>query len=253
MTAQEWLETRPPSGTAAEYLDIVYPVRPGDDNDELRYSLRTLEANYPHGQIWIVGHQPNWLTNINHIPGNRHPYRQGNIYHNILTACRHPDTPQQFAIFNDDFFITEPIIEIPTVYRGTLTDHIELPRLKNNPTGWWAQSLRTTLVCLQASPDCPTRLNPISYELHVPFIINKQAMAQTLQRFTHIAPENPPQWRSLYGNLNNIGGYQHPDCKMSRPGEIRTPFHSTDDASWRRHYATHFKAKYPNPSKYEKP
>lgn len=28
-------------------MDVIYPVRPGDDNEELRYSLRSLAANFP--------------------------------------------------------------------------------------------------------------------------------------------------------------------------------------------------------------
>ena len=50
-------------------MDAVYYVRPGDRNDELRYSLRSL-ANLPHDRVWIVGHTPPWVTGIESIQGN---------------------------------------------------------------------------------------------------------------------------------------------------------------------------------------
>lgn len=232
-------------------LDIVYPVRPDDDrpNDELRWSLRSVEANYPHGRVWIVGHKPDWLTWVHHIPGNTQRFRHANVFHNILAACRHPNTPDEFVVFNDDFFVTRPVSEAPVWYRRTLKEHLRIPKLRQNPGGWWATSLRTTLTCLR---DLGYE-DPLSYELHTPFVVNKHLMADTLERFVDVAPENPPQWRSLYGNLNHIGGIQAGDCKMSRPGPIKYPFHSTDDSSWRMYFGVRIKAMFPNPSRYEAP
>lgn len=241
-------------------MDIVYPVRPGDSNPELRYSLRCLEANYPHNQVWIVGHQPNWLININYIPGgNSHNPLPGgtnpaNVYHNILTACEHADTPDEFIVFNDDFFVTEPIIEIPIYYRGTLDDHIHMDSVRKTPNSWWAKSLQLTRTCLQTWAAVTDYPDPIlSYELHLPIRVNKNRMADTLRRFAKHAPtNNPPQWRSLYGNLHQIGGTQRSDVKMMRGGEILKPFHSTNDSSLRRYYSDYFRSTYPELGKYEK-
>lgn len=230
-------------------LDIVYPVRAGDDNDELRYSLRTIEANFPHGEVWIVGHRPPWLTGVQHIPGNGQQHRHANVYHNVLTACAHPDIPERFAIFNDDFYITEHVAEIPTLYRGTLAAHLELQeRLRINFGQWWPRSLFATMIALQTAG----HREPLSYELHAPFVVDKAAMAETLQRFAGVQPENPPQWRSLYGNMHNIGGEIGEDPKMTRPGPVKTPFHSTDDGSWRRYFQSYYRERFPEPSRYEK-
>lgn len=238
-----------PNTTAAtKTLDIVYPCRPGDRNEELRYSLRCLEQHFPqHGTIWIVGHKPTWLTGVEFIPGNTGPTSQANVYRNIQAACEHPDLPDEFLIFNDDFLATAPITNIDVHYRGLLRDHLALPRVRRNPDNWWAQSLRTTLICLQANGI----EDPLSYELHVPLPVNKHAMAETLARFAAVTPKNPPQWRSLYGNMNRIGGTQAKDCKAYKPGTIHTPWHSTDDASWR-HFRKHFTQTFPEPSRYEK-
>jgi hypothetical protein len=95
-------------------------------------------------------------------------------------------------------------------------------------------------------------VDPISYELHQPMLVNRQAMADTLDRFTHITKDAPPQWRSLYGNINDIGGELRGDVKVYGAGQIRKPFHSTDDNSWR-HYRNTFATMFPEPSNYEKP
>lgn len=229
-------------------LDILYPVRPGDDNDELRWSLRTVERNYPHGQIWVVGHRPPWLQGVNFIPGNSRPYRQANLYHNILAACEHPDTPQQMVVFNDDFFITEPVQRPQVYYRGSLREHLGLPRIRGNPYGWWATSLQiTNQVLLEQGSR-----SPLSYELHVPLPIDTVEMADTLRRFAHVSPENPPQWRTLYGNLHHLPGVRRGDCKVTYPGEVQAPYHSTSDRSWRAHFASIFQDLYPDPSRYER-
>lgn len=230
-------------------MDIVYPVRPGDNNDELRYSLRTLEQNYPqHGAVWIVGYKPNWVTNVKFIPGNGHTgpkhHWNWNVYRNILSAAEHPDMPAEFVIFNDDFFITQPVADIPVYYHGSLIK--QCSGIRKNPKTWWHHSLLHTLDVLQAD-GYP---NPISYEIHCPLPVNKYNMAGALRRFVDVG-YYPPQWRTVYGNLNHIGGTQRPDCKARHQGgPVLKPFHSTADASFR-FYRRFFQQRFSKPSKYE--
>lgn len=227
-------------------LDVIYPVRPGDNNPELQFSLRSLEANYPHAQVWIVGYKPKWVKGVEFIPGNRHALR-ANIYFNLLEACSHPDVGEDIVILNDDFYITEPIGEIPILFRSTLQEHLNLPRVKTRPQHWWARSLQTTLHLLQDEgfPD------PLSYELHTPFLASKEATRETLERFAHCARGNPPQWRTLVGNIHKIGGTKAADGKCYRPGPIQYPFMSTDDSSFR-HFREQLKELFPEPSRYER-
>ena len=58
-----------PLKTASKSLemDIVYVVRPGDENEALRYSLRSL-ANIPHRTVWIAGYRPKWCYGIVYVP-----------------------------------------------------------------------------------------------------------------------------------------------------------------------------------------
>lgn len=226
--------------------DVIYPVRSGDNNEELRWSLRTLAANYPHGTVWIVGHKPSWVTNVHHIPGNRQRTPQANVYHNILAACTHPGTPDQFIVFNDDFYITAKTSHIPTLYRGPLARHVEQVR-KNRTNTWWHLSLETTQDVLLTAG----YTNPLSYELHTPMRVDKLAMAEVLEKYIDVTPDNPPQWRTLYGVVNKIGGSQGKDTKSYRNGPIPEPFHSTQDISWR-FFRAWYRNRYPDPCRYEK-
>lgn len=225
---------------------IVIPVRPGDFNPELQFALRCLEANYPqHGDIWVVGHQPRWLINVNHIPGNGYQGNR-NVYMNMLTAAEHPDVPEEFIAFNDDFFVTQPLDEIPVWYHGPLTR--QCAPIRHRPKNWWHRSLLLTLNTLQAAG----YEDPLSYEIHCPLPVNKAGMAAALRKFVNVNPQAPPQWRTLYGVVNQIGGTEHADTKTrGQDRTIRKPFHSTTDSTFRK-FRGYYENHYPNPSRYEK-
>lgn len=224
-------------------MDIICPVRPGDQNEFLRLAIRSWEANLTFDRIWIVGHKPNWLTGVEHIPGNPTNNGHHNVYANMLLASQHEDVSDTYLAVNDDFFVTAPAT--PQVfYRCTLDEHLNIPRVKRG--SWWKDSLVTAQTCLQAHGIAA----PLSYELHVPLPVEKAAMAETLQLFQHVTPANPPQWRSLYGNMHNIGGQQRDDVKAYQAGKLNQPYHSTEPRSFPA-YRDQLAAMFPAPSRYE--
>ncbi|ANA86449.1 hypothetical protein BH762_gp070 [Gordonia phage OneUp] len=223
---------------------LVYIVRPGE-NEELRMSLRSLR-NLPHDEVWIVGDKPSWVSDeVNFIQGNLGPTSHDNVYNNIRLACAHPDVADEFVIMNDDFFITEQMPTIPNWYRSTLDEHIALPRVQRQ-RGWWLESLTLTRIALLAHGIKV----PLSYELHVPFAVNKAAMGETLTQFSYVNPGNPPQWRSLYGNMHQIPAEPHEDCKRYVGNELVRPLHSCDDGSFFL-IERELQQLFPEPSKYE--
>lgn len=229
----------------------IYPVRPGDHNPELRTSLRSL-ANLPEvDEVWTIGHRPTWLTPDRHIDGNLHHTPQANVYNNVRQGSRAAARAGHHEIMwmNDDFIITSRVDDMPHLYRSTLADHLALPGIaRRNPTQWWPRSLTTTLICLQAAgiPE------PLSYELHVPMRCNPEHMADTLDTYQHVTPDNPPQWRSLYGGLTNMQAAKHVDGKAYGPCEIARPYFSTQDDTYR-YFADQLDAMFPTPSRWETP
>lgn len=227
--------------------DVIYPVRPGDVNEELRYSLRSL-ANLPHGRVWMVGHKPSWVRGVEFIAGNDAPFARANLYRNLWLACTHPDVSDDVVIFNDDFYVTTPVDAAPVLYRDNLNRQVAQLIKRAGRTGWWQESMaKTRAVLHDAGYD-----DPISYELHTPFPCDRHKMATVLARFADVAAHNPPQWRTLYGNVEAIGGQLFADCKALRPGPVRRPFHSTDDLSFR-YFRGQFTQMFAEPSPYETP
>ncbi|AVR77323.1 hypothetical protein SEA_SAMSCHEPPERS_4 [Mycobacterium phage SamScheppers] len=226
-------------------MDVIYPVRPGDKNDELRYSLRSLAENFPHDRVVIVGYMPPWVRNVEYIEGNKGPSTHANVYNNIRLAVERDDLSDRVVIFNDDFFVTEPVDAAPAAFRCSLDDHIRLPRVQRNG-GWWLESLTLTRTCLQAHGI----EKPTSYELHMPIEVDRRRMAEVLDLFRYVQPVNPPQWRSLYGNLADHGGEKLKDVKCFDASALRRPFHSTEDRSFPRFHRELHKL-FPEPSPYE--
>lgn len=226
-------------------MHIVYPVRPGETNEELRFSLRSLR-NYPAADaVWIVGFCPSWVTGVEVIAGNASASPRTNVYQNLLSAMRHPDVAEDVVVFNDDFFVTAPVTEVQTFHRGTLDSHLSLPSIRAS-SSWWSETLRLTrTVLLEAGV-----FEPLSFEVHMPMPFQKSLMVETMERFAGVNPVNPPQWRSLYGNLHVDRVVQVEDCKATRSGPIRTPFHSTSDLSWRM-YAKQMRELFPEPCQFE--
>lgn len=225
--------------------DLVYLVRPGDDNEELRYSLRTL-ANLPHDRVWFVGHLPSWVTGVGHIPGNRANAKALNVLDNVRLACEHPFVADDVIVMNDDFFVLDPC-ELAPWARKPLAAHIDSLSHRGDA---WVTSLRNTRDWLQLHGFH----DPLSFELHTPFPIHKRSMAEALQAVADFGAPFPPQWRTVYGNLHVADAEVHPDVKLKSSTYVAhalaQPLLSTDDRGWPR-VAEHIRERFPDPSPYE--
>ena len=45
-------------------LDVVIPLKESEDNEELRYVLRSIAANLPHRKVFLAGFKPSWVKNV---------------------------------------------------------------------------------------------------------------------------------------------------------------------------------------------
>lgn len=207
-------------------MDAVYIVRPGDHNEELRYSLRSVAAHLRPDRLWIVGHLPPWVTGVHHIPGNRHDTAALNVHDNLAIACA--EIPAEtLVILNDDFYLMRPVTELPAWWRCPLDEHIA----KVASRGPWKRSLEATRTWLTDRGFT----DPRSYELHVPVEMDRDRLAWVLDETR--GPAEPPQWRTIYGNHFWPDADQHPDCKartnVTRV-DLTLPFLSTEDFTFGR-------------------
>lgn len=226
-------------------MDVLYVVRPGERNEELRYSLRSISAHLPHERVWIVGHKPAWVTNVEHIPTTQDPnIRSGvtkrrNAWANMLAAVR--SGPREFVYMDDDHFVLAPIPNgLPAMHGRPLAD------LAVHYERWHTGAVYTRYVTNTA------RLlgdGALSYDLHVPMVIDRDRLAQV----AHMVDGAEVLWRSVYGNLDDHRGIYIRDVKVIRANNKIKPgrFFSTSDTTWPTHGAK-VRAALPRPCRYER-
>lgn len=231
-------------------MDILYPVKEHENNYELRYSLRTL-VNVPHDKVFMAGYKPTWVTDdVIHIAidqdNNENKYIKS--LRNLIAACEDPRLSEEFILMNDDMFILMPTKYIPTLQMGLLVKMADryYRRYQNSP---YTQGLLRVLKYLQSQGI----EDPLSYELHVPMVFNKKKLLETLRICEELEGFGK---RTLYGNLNAIGGDYFEDVKYTnqlRPIYNDMPFVSTDEGSFAYHPIGRFiREKFSEPGKYEK-
>jgi len=230
-------------------MDIVYFVREGDDNEELRYSLRSL-VNIPHGTVHIVGYKPCWVKNVNYIEVPQSGTKNTNTTNNLKVASESEEISDNFILMNDDFFIMKPIDKIPNLNRGYIVDVAEYYQQFNSP--YFKGMVQTHNYILELGYP-----SPLSYELHVPMVMNKDNVQKMLEQYYFDAPEvGVLHKRSLYGNMFSYGGETIKDVKVyEEDGEFdeNSTFLSTQDNIWQNSNVGKFiRSKFTEKSQYEK-
>lgn len=232
--------------------DVVYIVKPGDDNEELRYSLRSL-TNWPHDNVWIVGHKPAWVSGVKHLPTeqlpgpeNKHP----NSIRNQLAAVGCDEVSDPFWIFNDDFFVVRPFLAPSQFTRGYVSDVLT----KDGPTmgATFRRSMEATeRICHQLG-----YAKPISYQAHTPLLVHKAAYKAAM---AHNEPGVWVQHATIYGNSIGLQGIPLArDVKVYRstdpilPWVEESPLLSTVDQAFKAGWVgRHIRRRFKEPSPYE--
>lgn len=239
---------------------LICPVRPGDKNEELRYAMRSWETNLIVDQkgdgrggvgleLLIVGDKPDWCEPDYFVAGNDQTSMPVNVWMNVLKGSVYArDLGYEQAVYmNDDFFCMDPVGAILPVKRNcTLAEHIaQFPVSASN---WWTNSLRLT-ASFVAEAGFP---HPDSFEVHRPLAAAPSGMIEALSRWDRGYKDGLPQWRTVYGVLNEVTAYPVIDAKLGgRSQGIGTPWLSTSDNIWRV-YASTMRQRFQKPSRWEK-
>ena len=180
-------------------MDLVYICRDGE-NEELRYSIRSAVNNLPHDKIWVVGGKPDWYTG-NYIEVNQGRAKYTNARNSLKAICDSEEISESFILMNDDFYIINKVELVPYMYAGTLDDKIKQREdIFNGNT--YTTLLRNTLGYLSRK-----KINvALDYELHVPMVMEKRKLSKVLKL--------SGLWRSVYGNVFNVGGVKIRDVKV---------------------------------------
>ena len=227
--------------------DVIYILAENAANyEELRYSLRSIEKNMSHGDVWFYGGNPKGFVTDRAVRLHQNGRSKWEKVRNTLFAiCQDPDVPARFWLFNDDFFIMQRLNSTKAVYNKTLADHYE--HVKKIHGGWTSYS-RALWYCEQAlkAKDLPT----LDFAVHVPMLIDKEKALEVLTAFPDC-----PMFRSLYGNYNQVDGVHMDDVKISDPTKEVDPeaaLLSTSNKTFKYGLAgKYIRAAFPDPCKYE--
>lgn len=184
--------------------DIVYILKSDVQPDELRYSLRSVCANFPYRKIWFYGGCPQGITPDEYVPFNQ---RGVTIWEKTTSTveeiCRNKNITEDFYLFNDDFYIMKPVTEMPIYYDKTLYRRIQAIEKKSG-INYYARQLRITREALQNEG-----YKTFNYAVHMPMLINRKKGLETIRTYPRLS-----MFRSVYGNMWNVGGEQHSDVKI---------------------------------------
>ena len=175
------------------------------DTEELKYSLRSVEKNFPIRNVWFVGGQPEGLEpdkRIRHVQVGNNKWEL--IRSSMAKAIKEDDLSEDFFLFNDDFFVMKPVDtdSFRNFVDGTLERRInELHSEQGmNPYCRTLFKLEQELKTMHE----PT----MNYDVHLPMLLNKEQVKATLYKCSS------PQMRSSIGNLNRLPFVIHPDVKV---------------------------------------
>lgn len=203
-------------------MDILYPVRKGDWNDELRYSLRSL-ANLPHDAVRIVGYRPSWVTGVQSFFREQAADKYGTANGHLQWAIDRAALSERFYLFNDDFYVMRPMDRVPVLHMGPLGEMIDRYRARHH-TGAYFRNMVATFQLLRDNGFS----RPLSYELHIPMAMDKGTLREAFNMGGHIPGVHI---RTVYGNLAGVGGELSEDMKVYSTTEDyeEWPFLSSND------------------------
>lgn len=212
-------------------LDVVYCVKDDPDNEELRYSLRSLK-NMPHSKVWIYGKGPKWLNEeeIGHVrPRQDKGHKWLNARYMLEKIAQNKDISESFIWFNDDFFVMREIFELWPWHDRDL-----FQRARDfYGRGLWGGRSRYSLRLEEAGKALEELDLPyLNFELHTPIIFNRKQLLETMKKFPGVGCI-----RSLYSNMWEPKAAQRNDVKIydrnSFPN-MQIDLLSTTDASFAR-------------------
>jgi hypothetical protein len=233
-------------------LDLVYPLAPGaSDFEELRYSLRSIEANLPGVErVHFFGGKPRWLKTGLHHETKQPNDKWRNARSQMWAAVLNDDLSDPFWWWNDDFHLCERVDDLPLWHGGDFAEWLSAlgPRFASSP---YMRDAKLTIDVLRKHLWPGHR--PLCWSLHTPILVHKTEMVDALtidESYKH-----KPHLRTLYGNLAALQGSCSPvhDVKGTAappPGQV---YASSANHTWNSSpLGKSIRARFTEPSRWER-
>ncbi len=198
--------------------DVVYVVRPGEKNEALRYSLRSL-ANLPHRRVFVAGHCPAWVRDVTKIPVRKLPNKMASIEANLRAALRHDELGERCVYFNDDMYVMGPVDEVPVTHGGPVSEFALRQEFAWRMTRTIAEFVGQGM---QVQFD-----GMLAYDgVHMPLPFSRDDARAIVGSMP-----SGILWRTWYGNVACIGGVRVTNTKSQKGEIVPGPFMSTSQTS----------------------
>lgn len=234
-------------------MTLLYILGSGSrfNNNELRYSLRTLHRHLPGHDVIVAGENPGFLSKkVNYIPvpesdGNKE-YR---IASKIFRTIKKAKLTEPFLFLNDDFFFTGSFdpANYPYYYKGCLSER--------SGSGDYVESLKATHDYFQSK-----KLSTHHFDVHTPIVYDPLKFLDLKQvwDYSKTLPFGLVV-KSTYCNQYQVSGELYEDAKLNMLEDytdferiFSTNVFSCSDMGWMRGVEDYLELKYPEPSIYEK-
>jgi hypothetical protein len=201
-------------------MNIVIPlIESKNDNVELRYTLRSLEAYYGQFELMLIGYCPKWLAgatvvNFLHVFGASR--KEPNIANKLLLASE--IIADKFLYSLDDNYI------LPT-YRDIVRYKASIAQTcAETKSGHYRKSCENTMNALGH--------DSIDFDLHCPAWIEPE-------KFLHVYHHH--NFNQDFGLLVKSTYFNHimPACNLSADIKIRTPLRSLEHLRNVEFFSTH--------------
>lgn len=189
-------------------MDLVYILGKGSrwKNNEIRFSLRSVEKNLKHRKVFVIGYKPDWMTGVIHVPMNDpYQHKQKNAIEKIRLACKNSEISEAFILMNDDFFLLQNCGEsFPGFTYKTITDLMDNHSTKG---GYYYRAMKDTIGLLREA-----NIGDVNFEIHAPIVFEKTKFLQMTDAINWM--ETGYLFRSIYGNSFGIKTEElEQDCK----------------------------------------
>lgn len=188
--------------------DIIIPYggKCNWQHNELKFALRAIDKHLMgYGEVYIIGNPVSFLTNVKYLPFTElYTQKQKSIFNKILSAAKHPDISDPFAMWNDDHYLLQPlnVKDLKYYYSGTV-------ELLGKLAGGTYQR-----ICINSAKYLAAKgYGGKNFDIHVPILYGKKEFAELENEDwnqEHII-------KSLYCNRLHIEGEQMRDLKFSIP------------------------------------
>lgn len=207
--------------------DVVYILQNDIKSDEIRYSVRSVVENFPYNRIVFYGGKPKKIEPDIYVEVDQIGFdRYEKVNYTLKKVFADDNLTEDIWLFNDDFFIMQPVEDIPCAFKGTIEERINSICGVYGPSGGYIRAQKAIKDYLVKHG-----YDTLDYALHIPMLINRKLGVKTLEEHP-----NQKMFRSLYGNVNKIGGVQMNDVKVYGAGDEfdkESLLLSTKDSSFR--------------------